>query len=742
MKTFALLAALLAAMLAPARLQASTGPLNEITNIHTENCTQTGCDVVWTTVHASTSQVAIARDTQYEVDRLVPAVTDPALVTSHRVRVENIWWWSPNSVAYYYAIARQANGTLATAPGPQTPDQRNPLLPMKLLPTDQGGPTVFAFNLIGPFEIFAGADMYTQMTAVMTSGPIPDAGSGGGTVYIENQGGYNNGSDCALSWVPSPGPNIRPGNPQAMSCHWICGYSGPGDDARDQSKDDKTGLGICYNGKTSKDMNLRVRATDGLLPGKYKLSGSVLVNGKRFTYAHEFVALPKPTAADWIHIAQDFPPIPGDDQWQANFLALSESWCKDRDDRNAGGDVLNLFGPGYEQTTGFYDGGRTYENGLTEFGTDATKARWQHCALVLLQPYADYLRVNSGQINQYSEFAWGMADNYERTGSPSMKQGVLAIAHNSSSVHYGSVEPGRLRENSYHAETAMAAYAIGDTLNPRLGRKIDHVIGNLLMVADQGFEAHPFMQGIGLQTLIHWWDLSGHTDYRVFPVAKKVLDAMWRDSYEPTWHYMDYDRYRVPQYVNDLRWTTLNPMAALGYHWYYLWTGDKTALARGDELVLHAFDSPNYKFAGKEYSQAFWFGFDSRRYRKGINVSTVDKSYNPYTGAWPDTNPPIIYNGNCDRLFNGCKPGTVTSTTFLATWNTYEGATGQVLYGTTSAMGSNTPVNSTMLLSHFFQLTALQPATLYYVAYQSVDAAGNVAQTPTFTFTTPGTINK
>src|SRR5581483_12331796 len=63
---------------------ASTGYPNEINNLHFENVSQTSVDVVWTTVHPSTSQVLIARDTNYEPERWAPQVADPGLVTNHR----------------------------------------------------------------------------------------------------------------------------------------------------------------------------------------------------------------------------------------------------------------------------------------------------------------------------------------------------------------------------------------------------------------------------------------------------------------------------------------------------------------------------------------------------------------------------------------------------------------------------------------------------------------------------------
>src|SRR5664280_3753001 len=70
------------------QVSASTGRSHEITNIHFENVTQTTVDVVWDTVHPSTSQVLIARDLNYEPERWAPTTADAALVTTHRVTVD------------------------------------------------------------------------------------------------------------------------------------------------------------------------------------------------------------------------------------------------------------------------------------------------------------------------------------------------------------------------------------------------------------------------------------------------------------------------------------------------------------------------------------------------------------------------------------------------------------------------------------------------------------------------------
>src|SRR5271165_6100919 len=109
-------------------LPASTGRAHEISNIRFENVTQTSVDVLWDTAHPGTSQVLLARSDEYEPERWIPATADPALLTSHRVRVDHLF--SGHEYFIYVASVDQ-KGQLSTAPGPQTADGKTPLMSMK-----------------------------------------------------------------------------------------------------------------------------------------------------------------------------------------------------------------------------------------------------------------------------------------------------------------------------------------------------------------------------------------------------------------------------------------------------------------------------------------------------------------------------------------------------------------------------------------------------------------------------------
>ncbi len=101
------------------------------------------------------------------------------------------------------------------------------------------------------------------------------------------------------------------------------------------------------------------------------------------------------------------------------------------------------------------------------------------------------------------------------------------------------------------------------------------------------------------------------------------------------------------------------------------------------------------------------------------------------TIALPDTTPPVI---------SGIAVSNVTGTSAMITWRTDEPATRQVEYGTSTAYGMQTPLDSTMSTTHQVLLSGLRPATTYHFRVRSRDAAGNLAVSANQTFSTLDTI--
>ena len=162
----------------------------------------------------------------------------------------------------------------------------------------------------------------------------------------------------------------------------------------------------------------------------------------------------------------------------------------------------------------------------------------------------------------YSIFPYGMAMNFYRTKAEVMRNGINAVATRgtAAAVSAAMLIPGGIRENSYRSNAWMANEMLGAPRWPLLQRNIDKVMGNLNM-ANRGLagSVHPFMLGIGMETLIHWYDLNlaeGHPDYRVLPVIKETLDAMWRDLWVPKQNILIYERYTLPPNHSIELWRT------------------------------------------------------------------------------------------------------------------------------------------------------------------------------------------
>ncbi len=97
------------------------------------------------------------------------------------------------------------------------------------------------------------------------------------------------------------------------------------------------------------------------------------------------------------------------------------------------------------------------------------------------------------------------------------------------------------------------------------------------------------------------------------------------------------------------------------------------------------------------------------------------------TLAAPDTTAPAL---------SAIAAGSPTSGGATITWTTNEASTTQVDYGTTTAYGSSTTLNASLVTAHSATLAGLQAATIYHFRVRSLDAAGNVALSGDATFTT------
>jgi hypothetical protein len=723
-------------LLLASSLLASTGRSHEITDIHFENVTQTTVDVVWTTAHPSTSQVIVARSTDYEPERWAPEQPDKTLVTSHRVTVDHLIPYNPKNgdgTYYVYVASADGKGELSTAPGPQTPDGKNPFIPMRTRPTDTMGDPKFEFYTLGPSEVFAGHDMYFLVQSILIAGPVDD-------LYVINQSGYNSESDGVVKSLEA-----GKGNPDTIGVHFNCTWTNAsGVDTAEQTLDRRRNLGYCHDlNNNIRDLTFRLRTKPNTAPGKYSVTFTLETDGKKQTGTYEFTVLAPATAPPHTQLAMR--PIPGLGTWEKQMVELGNKWCTYRDQQNINGNFVDNWG--WTGDAWFYDGGRTFENidTYTAAAGHPNHAYWQHCAINLLDPYANWQVANDGNMQGFSTFTYGMAMNYQRTHAGVMRKGISMLATvGPQHVGVGNVDPWGIRENSYRSNAWMTDEMLGAPRWPLLERNIDKIMGNINMVArgegGTGGAVHPFMVGLAMETLIHWYELNmaeGHPDYRVIPVIKEGLDGLWKYNWMPKEHMFDYNRYRLPSNPN-IGYTALNNLVSVAYAWYWLQTGDNEQRDRGDQVFEHAFDDPGgYSWSGKQFSQEYEFSFDYVRFRKGIDGSTVLAANNPYTGPYADTVPPISEKVNCDpNYFKGCKAGSIGSTTATIFWGTYKPSTTQLIYGKSTDYGKTSPEDKNMVLDHVVNLTGLQPGTTYHFRTKSVDGAGNVGSMHDLTFTT------
>ena len=99
----------------------------------------------------------------------------------------------------------------------------------------------------------------------------------------------------------------------------------------------------------------------------------------------------------------------------------------------------------------------------------------------------------------------------------------------------------------------------------------------------------------------------------------------------------------------------------------------------------------------------------------------------------------VLYSLNADAtppVVGGVAASGVTHNAATISWTTDEAASSQVEYGTTTAYGNVTPLDSAAVTSHSVALGGLTGATQYFYRVLTRDQAGNLATSSTFTFTT------
>jgi phosphodiesterase/alkaline phosphatase D-like protein len=152
--------------------------------------------------------------------------------------------------------------------------------------------------------------------------------------------------------------------------------------------------------------------------------------------------------------------------------------------------------------------------------------------------------------------------------------------------------------------------------------------------------------------------------------------------------------------------------------------GTTTAYGSSSPLNTSLVTSHNTALSGLSGSTTYHYRVKSRD-AAGNLAASGDFMFTTQPAS--DTTPPVI---------SSVSSSGVTSAGAAITWSTNEASNTQVEYGTTIAYGSSTPLNSTLVTSHSASLSGLSASTLYHYRVKSRDAAGNLATSGDFTFTT------
>ncbi len=139
-------------------------------------------------------------------------------------------------------------------------------------------------------------------------------------------------------------------------------------------------------------------------------------------------------------------------------------------------------------------------------------------------------------------------------------------------------------------------------------------------------------------------------------------------------------------------------------------------------------DTYNEAFNLPGYTLDSPFYYELSGYNSSLNgILTADDFTINRIAATPDTQSPIISQVAAQNL---------TMSGAQISWQTDENSDAQVEYGPTASYGNSTAIETQFATTHRFDLANLSANTLYHYRVKSKDAAGNLAVSNDFTFTT------
>ncbi|MCK6561741.1 VCBS repeat-containing protein [candidate division KSB1 bacterium] len=208
---------------------------------------------------------------------------------------------------------------------------------------------------------------------------------------------------------------------------------------------------------------------------------------------------------------------------------------------------------------------------------------------------------------------------------------------------------------------------------------------------------------------------------------------------EPNWYrFYNYRNTSAQPYKLYVQWRKSGVINGLDVASGVTFTGNfHLRLRTSGNLIYfeYSFDRVNWTTAYQEtfalpgYSLDDLFAFELSAYNTPLKGDWIvdDFAIQSQQTPPPDVTPPLL---------SDIASGNLSATTATISWTTDEASDTQVEYGLTDSYGLTSPLDGLRTTAHAVTLTNLTPATLYHYRVQSRDAAGNLAVSADFTFTT------
>jgi concanavalin A-like lectin/glucanase superfamily protein/Big-like domain-containing protein len=226
----------------------------------------------------------------------------------------------------------------------------------------------------------------------------------------------------------------------------------------------------------------------------------------------------------------------------------------------------------------------------------------------------------------------------------------------------------------------------------------------------------------GLKGIVNKYSAGSQNGYQLFMNGGNLCAWYFRNSANRVWDGSGCTL-MTPGY-NDNQWHQVVLVVDAGGGRLYVdgvlkasrsWTGTPGAASTTQNLSVGRYPGT---------ASPYWPGIadDVRIYNYALNATELSSLF---TGA--DTTPPAV---------SAVASSDVSTTGATIGWTTNEAGDSQVEYGPTTAYGSSTPLNTSQVTAHSQAINGLAAGTLHHYRVKSRDAAGNLATSGDFTFTT------